>query len=149
MSTENPTFEVKVDPSLHTREPENEVERLNWAVLDTTWNLLREYAVRITLAEIREQYPDLPSDEKLFEEAKQTAEESGDPEVPTSYADLAPVNKLAAAGLAGAFQVLQDDAFRDAAAGLFGQDVGPTLSDGLLEQFQAAFPGLTLPDSGE
>lgn len=112
------TITVAVDPKLHSREPDGEAERLTWAFLDTTWNLMREYAVRVTLAEIRSQAAErgdtLPSDEELFKEAR----ESGDPDAPTGYLDLAPENGLSAAGLAGAFEVLAEQAFRDAAEGL-------------------------------
>lgn len=116
------TITVAVDPTLHSREPATESERATWEILDTAWNLLREGSVRVTLAEIREQLAEkgetFPSDEELF------AENPGDPDHPRSYLDLAPTNELAAMGMAGAFQLLSDQAFLDASEGM-----GFTISD--------------------
>ena len=109
------TVTVALDPKLHDREPSTEAERITWETLDTAWNLLREASVRVTLAEIRSQLTergeDFPSDEELFKEAR----ESG---APASYLDLAPGNELAAMGLAGAFELLSEQAWADACTGL-------------------------------
>ena len=75
-------IEVKVDVELHGgKEPKSESQRLTWEVLDTVWKLMREYSVRVTLAEIRDQLAErgetFPSDEELFKDAR----ESGDPAI--------------------------------------------------------------------
>lgn len=112
-------IEVKVDVELHGgKEPKSESQRLTWEVLDTVWKLMREYSVRVTLAEIRDQLAErgetFPSDEELFKDAR----ESGDPEAPTGYLDLAPSPELAGMGLQGAFDLLATEAFHDAAHGM-------------------------------
>lgn len=112
------TVTVAVDPARHTGEPKSEVERLTWELVDTVWNLMREYSVRVTLAEIREQareqgLGEIPADDELFREAR----ESGDPDAPSGYLDLAPENLLAYAGLVGAFDVLLKEAHEDARQG--------------------------------
>lgn len=115
------TVEVKIDETVHERAPRDETEALIWATLDTAYNLLRETAVRLTLIEIREQGAEqgvaVESDEELFRECR----ESGDPEAPTSYMDLAPDNELAARGLYAAFGLLVDQAYEDARQGLNGE----------------------------
>jgi hypothetical protein len=115
------TVEVKLDPEAHPdATPEDEVQRLTWEVLDTVWALLREYSVRVTLAEIRTQleasdaFEALTSDEELFAAAK----ESGDPDACTGYMDLAPSPELAGQGLQSVFDTLVAEAFVDAAAGV-------------------------------
>lgn len=120
------TFTLAIDPELHDgREPESDVQRITWETLDTVWKILREASVRVTLTEIRAQLkeqgaPDLPSDEEMF----RLNAESGDPEAPTTYLDLAPDRgdgpavELAGQGLLGAFQLLADQAMADAAEGL-------------------------------
>lgn len=126
MSEQNRTVTVEVDFELHGgAEPESEVQRITWEVLDTAWKLLREGAVRVVLAEVRAQLaeqglPTLPDDEAMF----RLARESDDPDAPVSYLDLAP-NKgdgpavdLAGQGLQGAFQLLADQVFAEAADGL-------------------------------
>lgn len=107
--------EVKSDaPDAH----DNELERLAYAAIDTAWNLLNEYAVRVTLQEIREEAErvgaDFPSDTGLFREAR----ESGDPDAPTSYRDLYPGDyddRLALSGFFAALLVKADEAVRLAA----------------------------------
>lgn len=106
--------EVKVDPEFHGgAQPVGEIQRLTWEVLDTVWSLMREYAVRVTLAEIREQLSergeDFPSDEELL---KRVEEESGKP---TTYLDLAPSTEIAGLGIQTSFDVLVAEAFGDAA----------------------------------
>lgn len=120
------TVTVEFDPSMHPDtdfDSLDEPSKLAFAALDTSYKLLREYAVRVTLASIREQAAEqgqeLPADEELFRQAK----EGGNPEAPTSYMDLAPDVDLAALGLHGAFQLLSDTAFADAVEGL-GLEVG-------------------------
>lgn len=115
------TVEVKLDPEMHPDAvADTEVKRLTWEVLDTVWKLLQEYSVRVTLAEIRTQleasgaFEALPSDEELFAAAK----ESGDPNAPTSYMDLAPSPELAGQGLQSVFDILVAEAFLDAAEGM-------------------------------
>ena len=126
MSDESRTFTLAIDPVLHDgREPESEVERVIWETLDTAWNVLRESAVRVTLLEIRAQlkeqgFEDMPSDEEMFELARQ----SGDPEAPTSYLDLAPRRgegpavEMAGQSLFTTFQLLADQAMLDASEAL-------------------------------
>ena len=113
------TIEVKLDPSIHGRAPEGAQEEISWAALDTAWNLLRETAVQLTLQSMREQAAeqgiDFPAtDDELFQEAR----DSGDPDAPTTYLDLAPENEMAAMGLHSVLQVLVQDAFKDAQNGL-------------------------------
>lgn len=108
---------VEVDTERHTREPQDEGERISWAALDTTWNILREYAVRSVLQDIRDQAAEqgieLPTDEQLFEEGRK----SGNPDAPTSYLDLAPNTRAAAEHLATAFGLLFDETMQDAGGG--------------------------------
>jgi hypothetical protein len=115
------TVEVKLDPEMHPEAvADTEVKRLTWEVLDTVWKLLQEYSVRVTLAEIRSQLTEsgdvdvLPSDEELFAGAR----ESGDPDAPLGYMDLAPSNEVAGRALQMAFDALVADAFLDAATGM-------------------------------
>ena len=108
------TIEVKVDEKLHSRNPEPGTEEISWSALDTAWNLLRETAVRLVLHDLRtqatEQGLDFPAtDEELF----QAARDSGDPDAPTSYLDLAPDTEIAAMGLHSALQVLAQEASRE------------------------------------
>lgn len=113
--TDKHSVEVKSDaPDAH----DNELERLAYAAIDTAWNLLNEYAVRVTLQEIREEAErvgaDFPSDTGLFREAR----ESGDPDAPTSYRDLYPGDyddRLALSGFFAALLVKADEAVRLAA----------------------------------
>ena len=115
------TVEVKLDPEMHPDAvADTEVKRLTWEVLDTVWKLLQEYSVRVTLAEIRSQLEAsgdvdmLPSDEELFKAAR----ESGDPDAPLGYMDLAPSNEVAGRGLQSVFDILVTEAFADAADGM-------------------------------
>lgn len=117
---------VEFDPSMHPNTDYgslDEPSKLAFAVLDTSYKLLREYAVRVTLASVREQLAEqgqaLESDEELFSQAR----ESGNPEAPTGYLDLAPDVDLAALGLHGVFQLLVDTATADAVEGL-GLEIG-------------------------
>jgi len=112
---------VQIDAEQHGGvEPESEGERIVWETLDTAWNLLREGAVRVTLAGIRAANPEFPSDEELFRQAA----ESGVPDAPTSYLDLAPDKgdgsavELAAVAIRSAFHVLAERAMSDAIHGL-------------------------------
>ncbi len=112
------TVTVEFDAAMHPNtdfDSLDEQSKLAFAVLDTTYKLLREYSVRVTMASIREvaaeQGQTLEPDEVLFAQAKAT----GDPEAPTSYMDLAPDVDLAALGLHGAFQLLVQTASEDAA----------------------------------
>lgn len=120
------TITVAIDPELHDGEqPKSDRQRALWETLDTAWNLIREGAVRVTLADIREQlaeqgFTGMPSDEELFALGR----ESGDPEAPTSYLDLAPnrgdgeIVNMAGEGLFSVFSLLAEQAYTDAAAGL-------------------------------
>ena len=112
------TVTVEFDPAMHPNtdfDSLDEQSKLAFAVLDTTYKLLREYAVRVTLSSVREaaaeQGQTLEPDEELFRQAK----ESGDPDAPTSYMDLAPDVDLAALGVHGAFQLLVETASVEAA----------------------------------
>lgn len=124
---EHHSIEVKTDTD---NVADTELERLAYSALDTAWNLLNEYAVRVTLQELREEavkvgVTDFPSDEKLFEDAIA----SGDPDAPKSYRDLYPgvlSDRLALSGLfaglliaaAGAVgQSAEDIAFEDIVKG--------------------------------
>jgi hypothetical protein len=109
---------VEFDQSMH---PDTDFDSLDaqskiaFAALDTAYKLLRESAVRVTLQAVREaaaeQGQTLEADEELFRQAT----ESGDPDAPTGYADLAPDVPLAALGLHGAFGLLVDAATAEAA----------------------------------
>lgn len=119
------SIKVEFDQSLHPSvkfEELDEPGKLAFAGMDTAYNLLREYAVRVTLATIRaeaaEQGQTLPSDEELFQAAK----ESGVEGAPTSYMDLAPVVTQAAMALHEAFEYLVVVATEEAIEGMFGQD---------------------------
>lgn len=119
------TVTVEFDPAMHPNtdfDSLDEPSKLAFAVLDTSYKLLREYSVRVTLASIREQAAEqgqtLEPDEELFRQAK----EGGDPEAPTSHMDLAPNVDLAALRLHGAFTLLVDTATADAVEA-FGLDV--------------------------
>lgn len=100
---------VELNSASHKAEPEGEVERLTWAVLDTTWRLLREYAVRTVFAEMHQmaeqQGVELDSDEEIFRQLK----ESGDPEAPTSYFDLSVECPVAATALSNLFLHLEEE----------------------------------------
>lgn len=110
--------EVRIDPERHSAQPENEIERLQWEVLDTVYALLGEYAVRITLQAMREAAAEegLPfpaTDQEMFDDPDSTG-----PDAPKSYRDLAPDNEIAALGLAGAFGLLTEQAYEEARAGI-------------------------------
>jgi hypothetical protein len=109
------TVEVKINPELHSRAPEDQQEALTWAVLDTVWDLLREYAVRTTLQKAREaareagaEFPD--DDEQVFLDAQA---EHGD-DAPKNHLDLAPDCQTAAMALAAAFQHLEYETLNEA-----------------------------------
>lgn len=124
--SESRTFTLAIDPELHDgREPESEVQRITWEALDTAWKILREASVRVTLVDIRAQlkeqgFTEMPSDEEMFKAGR----ESGDPDAPTSYLDLAPRRgdgpavELAGHSLLGVLQLLTDQAMLDASTGL-------------------------------
>lgn len=131
---------VEVDPALHPEAPATDIQRLNWEALDTAWKLLREYAVRITLAEVRAQARaqgiDFPEDEELF----RLNAESGDVFAATEYLDLAPASPQAAQFLAQAFNELQNIAFQEASEGMnFAVvDSADDLPAGMAEALRAA-----------
>lgn len=120
------TVSVEFDKSMHPNtdyDSLGEPSKLTFAVLDTSYKLLREYAVRVALSSLREQaaeqgQPLKHTDEELFKLAK----ESGVEGAPTSYADLAPDVELAALGLHSAFEVLVMVATEEMIEGL-GLDV--------------------------
>jgi hypothetical protein len=109
-------IEVKTDTD---NVANDELERLAYSALDTAWNLLNEYAVRVTLQELREEaeeagFTDYPSDEQLFADALASL----DPEAPTSYRDLYPGNlddRLALSGLFASLLIAAGEAVRLAA----------------------------------
>ena len=107
-------FVLAVNPDNHSRAPQDEVETVAWEVLDTVKKLLEEQAVRVAIAELRLANPGFPSDEELFREAR----ESGGPDTPTSYADLAPQSAAANAYMAAAFDALCTIAFDEMREGL-------------------------------
>ena len=123
MSDTKRTVTIQIDPELHGgKEPESDKQRALWETLDTVWNLMREGAVRVTLADIREQltergFTEMPSDEVLFEQTKASGG-------PASYLDLAPnrgdtpLVDMAGEGLYGAFSLLAEQAMTDASEGL-------------------------------
>jgi hypothetical protein len=111
------TVEVKINKEIHKREPENAQEALAWAVLDTTFDLLREYAVRSVLQTAREsaraageEFPD--DDEQIFADSQA---EHGDI-APKNHLDLAPMCRTAALSLAAAYQHLEDEVMEEAGA---------------------------------
>lgn len=96
---------------------DNETERLAFSVLDTVWNLLNEYAVRITLQELRELAEaegevDFPSDEQMF------AKLAGVEGAPQSYADLYPGSQGDRFAINGLFAGLVIQAGLEADAGI-------------------------------
>ena len=131
---------VEIDPELHPEAPGDLIRRLNWEPLDTAWKLLREYAVRITLAEVRAQAKaqgiDFPEDEELF----RLNAESGDSFAVTEYMDLAPASPQAAHLLAQAFNELQNIAFQEASEGMnFAVvDSADDLPEGIAEALREA-----------
>lgn len=115
-------IEVKVDPERHDRAPENDVERLSWAATDTAIRILAEYAARAVMADIRAQAADrggyVPSDGELF----QAAIDSGDPDAPKDYYDLAATDGLSETGVDAAFQRLFGLNYRLAARAINGKE---------------------------
>lgn len=108
------SVEVRIDPERHVAQPENEIERLQWEVLDTVYGLLGEYAVRITLQAMREAaaeqgIPFPVTDQEAFDHPDNTG-----PGAAKGYRDLAPDNETAALALAGTFGLLLDQAYREA-----------------------------------
>lgn len=117
--TEKRTITVGIDPSMHPGgESTNEYQKLLWAALDTAWNLLSEYAVRITLVQIREamhaQGHEFPDEAGLFEQAVAT----GDPNAPRSYDDLKEGDYVAAEMLTAMFDRLIESTMRAASGGM-------------------------------
>ena len=112
--SEKRTIPVEVVASMHKRPPQDEYERLSWAALDTAWNLLRETAIRLVLADVREQIAahggTFPSDEELF------AREADNPDFPHSYLDMAPSPEDAGRALDTAFRILLVTSFDNAVA---------------------------------
>ncbi len=111
------TVKVEIDEARHKTQPQDEVERIVWAYIDTAYNLMRVAAVRANLTELRirlaEQGLTVPSDEEMFADLKA----SGDPEAPTTYLDLGPSRRDAALLLATAFEILADTAFEEMGEG--------------------------------
>lgn len=112
------TVTVEFDQSMHPNTNFDELDeqsKLAFSVLDTVYKLLREYSVRVTMVAVREAAAEvgqtLEPDEELFRQSR----ESGDPDAPTSYMDLAPDVDLAALGVHGAFQLLVETASVEAA----------------------------------
>lgn len=110
------TITVELDPTAHNRQPVGEKETLTWEVLDTTWALLREYATRLVLLDIREEAArrgmEFPADEELF------AQDSDDPEFPRDYLALAAASEIAGRGLQATLEILYRDTHQMAKAGL-------------------------------
>lgn len=93
----------------------DEATKVGFIALDTAYSILGEAAVKVVLAAIRESADgDLPSDEELFEESRQSGIEGA----PTSYRDLAPSSMHAARHLSSAFDLLVEQAEDDAFLGL-------------------------------
>lgn len=121
---EHHSIEVKTDTD---NVADTELERLAYSALDTAWNLLNEYAVRVTLQELREEsvkagVTDFPSDAKLFADAI----ESGDPDAPTSYRDLYPGNlddRLALSGLFASLLIAAAEAVGQSAEDIAFEDI--------------------------
>jgi hypothetical protein len=118
------TVTVEFDQSMHPSinyDELSEADKLAFSVLDTAYKLLREYAVRVTLAGVRDAVGEvgqtLPSDEEMF----RLARESDDPEAPKGYLDLAPDEDLAAMGVHAAFTVLVDAAADEATEAFSGE----------------------------
>lgn len=111
-------IEVKIDPGKEP--PETEADHLAYACMDTVWALLREYSVRVTLAEMRgaakEQGIAFLSDEEMFEGTSHI------PGAPTGYLDAASDNPEAAELLVRAFALLAADAQTDAAFAISAQE---------------------------
>lgn len=124
MSDEPRTIAVRIDSEFHGgKEPRDEVERLIWEILDTAWNLLREGAVRVTIAELNSQLSENGVEFRLDPE-QIFAENADNPDAPRSYMDLAPQKgdgesvELAGMSLQAAFELLAQQTFADAASGM-------------------------------
>lgn len=107
--------EVAIDPEMHPgATPDSEEQALVWAALDTTWKLLSEYSVRITLARIRaaakEIGREVPPDEELFSQAGASMG------VSFGYLALAVPDRSAADALEDVLRTLADGATDQAAA---------------------------------
>lgn len=121
------TVAVEFDKSMHPSvdyDSLDEPSKIAFAVLDTSYKLLREYAVRVAFSSLREQLaeqgqPLKYTDEELFKLAR----ESGVEGAPTSYMDLAPEVDMAARGLHGAFRLLVETATEEIVEGLDLGDV--------------------------
>ena len=116
------TVTVEIDSELHGgKEPKDEVQRLTWEILDTAWNLLREGAVRVTIAELKAQFTEQGVEFNDADEIFAKNADSDDPGDAKSYMDLAlqkgdgMATELAEMGLASAFEVLAQQTFVDAA----------------------------------
>ena len=117
--SETRTVEVKYDPELHQGHIfDDPVEREMWAAVDTSFNLLREAAVRVTLKGLREQAKKAgityPSDEEIFNTAPEGA--------PKTFPDLAPEGCPQVRGLhAAVFEHLLTEASEDMEEAIHGQ----------------------------
>jgi hypothetical protein len=109
---------VEADPTFHPLpDGADEEQHLANAAFDTAYNLLRDTAARLILAEMRAQgVGDLPPDEELFASLAEI------PGAPRSYRDLAPRSPKAVAALGDAFSTLLDKASSDALQGIMAAD---------------------------
>jgi hypothetical protein len=122
--TEPRFIEIKTDAA-HSYD--NELERLAFSAMDTVWHILNEYAVRVTLQELREAaeesgVTDFPSDDQLFADAIASGEE----DAPKSYVDLYPGNlhdRLALSGLFAGLLIAAGEAAGQAADDIEFEDI--------------------------
>lgn len=104
MSLTDKTVKIEIDSTMHARGPENEQERMIWAILDTAWNLLREGALHSTIYAVRKSIEDAGAttltDEQIFESLKDN------PDAPRNYREMAPADPRAQAMVSAAFHLL-------------------------------------------
>lgn len=112
------SFTPSIDPSMHSRTPENRTEEIVWAHLDTAYNLIREGAVRLLLEDMRSSavevgIPFPETDEELFKQMGETAAELGE-KGPENHLDLAPHSDAFAAALDLMFRTFYAEAREEA-----------------------------------
>lgn len=112
---------VEFDPAQHPGlDPDTlgDADRLAFEVLDTCHNLLREYAVRVTLASLRSQFAkmgfELPSDEEILRATREAEGKEG----VASYLELVPSVRPAMISLRASFRMLVEAVENEAAASL-------------------------------
>lgn len=112
MSEKKNVVTVEINPEMHPGlEPQDEEQALTWAVLDTIWGIMSEYAARTVLASIRAQVKEqgghFPDESEALEMLKAEGFDS--------FATLATPDPVAASMLQVAFDQLVHSTFLEAA----------------------------------